>query len=36
MEVNLEAKIINVHWEGCDCGGDGREHKCFETFYEPG
>jgi hypothetical protein len=25
MEVNLEARIINVHWEGHDCGGDGRE-----------
>jgi hypothetical protein len=25
MEVNLEAGIINLHWEGCDCGGDGRE-----------
>jgi hypothetical protein len=25
MEVNLEVGIINVHWEGRDYGGDGRE-----------
>ena len=25
IEVNLELRIINVDWEGCDCGEDERE-----------